>query len=637
MADRKITSTPKPHTYSLMAAAEVLTGQGVRKRIKGSKLLPWQDQSGIFYDTVGEFRFGVGWLANGMSRVNLAAARPPSQVGDEPTQLRTGPDEKPLSASEARAAELVSYIAGGPAGQGQLLMASGQHLSIGGLGWVIAEPPLNDPFSDVYESWGVYAQDNLKIEGDGDTTTIYVRTGEGSGAEAWRPLHANGLVIKMWRKHPLRPWEPDAPVRAVLGILDQIDLLSAHITASGRSRLAGAGILAIPSEIEFPPAPVKEGEDGEEPTQQSAFDHFVDNLMTAMTVPIKDRDSAAGVVPFIIQVPGEYIDKLTHISFSTPFDKAVSALLTGAIKRLALGMDMPPEVLTGMSGVNHWTAWQVEETAVTLHIEPNAEIVCQALTEGYLRPALIAENLDPEAAIVWYDTSDLTSPPDRSTNVIKAYEAKEASGSALRSHLGLSDEDKPSPEEFRTRVLLDLASSAPAIAPAMLAEAGILDAAIARAASDAIGEASRAEVGGGAPAADPAVEAAPPLEDRPGGDRASAVALLMASDGVVYRAMERAGARLKSHVGRRVPGGPQAVTHSDIASLHTVYSASMYSDLNQLLDGAFVRTPALAADLGVEPDAYEATLRSYCVGLLTSQEEHTRARLVAALGAGVTV
>ena len=34
--------------------------------------------------------------------------------------------------------------------------------------------------------------------------------------------------------------------------------------------------------------------------------------------------------------------------------------------------------------MNHWGAAQVEESGIKLHIAPDAETICHALTKGYL-------------------------------------------------------------------------------------------------------------------------------------------------------------------------------------------------------------------------------------------------------------
>lgn len=602
----------------------------------------WQEEAWRYYDSVGEFRFGIGWTSNALSRVNLVAARPPKRVGDEPSAIDATPDaiasDNPPTPAEIRATELVQFIAGGASGQGQLLHEFGQHLGVAGFGWLLAEPRLDDANADVYETWSVIAQDSIRFTSAGGAKDdiIEVRAGGGSGADAWRTVHPNALLVKTWRKHPRAWWEPDAPVRAVLGVLDIIELLTAHIQATGRSRLAGAGLLAIPQETEFPPPPPPEGDDPST-EERDGFDYFVDQLTDAMTIPIADRNSAAGVVPLTVAIPGEFIDKIQHISFATPFDDRVSDLLQESIKRLALGMDMPPEVLTGMAGVNHWTAWQVEATAITLHVEPNAEIVCRALTEGWLAPALAAEGHDPNAAMVWYDTQDLTSPPDKSGSAFQAYDRLQLSASALRRETGFVEEDAPNEDEFKQRVLLDAAKGAPTLAPSMLAKAGILPEEVANAvAPEAPQDAPVGDLTG-APA-DSGASGPPDAAGRPNGDRQAAHidAVLMACDGIVYRALERAGTRLRSALGKNA-GGPQAVeVNVDIASIHTVYDPTAYADLDHLLDGAFTRVPAVAEQLGLDPTALEATLRAYCRGLLAAQHDHDPLRLSSALGADAT-
>lgn len=593
-------------------------------------MLDWQERAWDYYDRVGEFRFGVSWASNALSRVNLTAARPPQQVGDEPTGLAYDDDE--MTATERRALELVGMIAGGASGQGQLLAEFGEHLSIAGFGWLVAEPN-GDQNATEYASWSVYSQDGLRVTNTSDAQLIEVRTG--AGRDGWRELHTNALVVKTWRKHPRRPWEPDAPVRGVLGVLEVIDLLSDHLTATGRSRLAGAGLLAIPSEAEFPDPPPVEGDDPTQVTEQDRFDNFVSELTKAMTTPIRDRNNASAVVPLPLAIPGEYIDKLQHLTFSTPFDDRLETLMEQNIKRLALGLDMPPEVLTGMAGVNHWTAWQVEETAITLHVEPPAEIVCNALTEGFLRPALAAEGFDPDGAMVWYDAQDLTTPPDKSTSAVAAYDRILLSADALRRETGFTKADAPNEEEFKQRVLLDAAKGAPTLAPSMLAKAGILAPEVAEAATTAEPGVAPTGATDGVPGAADGVPGAPDgAPDRSGrpGEADIDAALLMACDGIVDRALERSGNRLRSAIGRRVDGGPQAVDNNvDARSLHTRYDATVYADLDQLLVGSFSRVPEVAEFLGLDADVLTETLTAYIRGIIAAQHPHTLGRLSAGL------
>ncbi len=609
MSDRRRPRRPKYN--SLVAAAELMVAPNRALSGQVNKTEAWQADAWNFYDTVGELRFGVSWIANAMSRVNLVAAAPASGAGDEPTPINR--DAEGFTPAQYRAAEIVQTISGGSAGQGQMLSAFGTHLSVTGIGWLVAEPDLDDPEADAYETWHVYSSDEIRLGSDGIEIAVANRV--------WRPVHPNSIVIKVWRPHPRRSWEPDAPTHGVLGVLREIDLLQKHIQASAQSRLAGAGLLAIPSEAVFPPGQGPQSSiediDADDQNTRPADDTFVETLIDAMTTPIADRGSAAAVVPLVVKIPGEYVDKVKHISFSTPFDSNVLSLMESAITRLSLGMDIPPEVLTGKGATNHWSAWQVQEESITLHIEPLSETICHALTIGFLRAALEAEGYDPDEAMVWYDTSDLTTRPDKSRGAIEAYDRNELSAEALLRELGLSLDDLPSEEEKREKVLLGVARGAPSLAPIMLQELGYL--------KPAAVEQIATEEQPVEPIAPPAVEPSQgPPETQP---ESVSAALVAACDIMVKRALEKAGTRLKSAAGKNVKGGAAAIPCDNPGLLHTQLNASLYAEISHLLDGAWSFIPEVAVRHNQDPVALTNTLDIYTSSLLADGTEHDYERL----------
>lgn len=624
---------------SLVAAAEVMTAPNAAlTRAAVGKPQFWQTEAWDYYDVVGELRFGVTWISNAMSRVNLVAAMPPLGPGDEPTPIDI--DDARVTPAQRRAYEIVQDIAGGSSGQAQMLGSFGIQLSVAGIGWLVIEPHLKDPLADQFETWEVYSSDEVRASQGGEG--IEIRVGE----REWRPVHPNAIVIKCWRKHPRRSWEPDAPTHGVLGVLREIDLLQKHIQASAQSRLAGAGLLAIPSEAVFPPGQGPQtgfetiGPDQENITPPE--DTFVETLIDAMTTPITDRGSAAAVVPLVVKIPGEYVDRVRHISFATPFDAKVLELLESAIKRLALGMDIPPEILTGTSGMNHWGAWQVQEESITLHIEPLSEVVTHALTIGFLRPALEAEGYDASEVMVWYDTSDLRTRPDRSKGAIEAYDRNELSAVALLRELGLSVDDQPSEEEKRERILLSVARGAPTLAPIMLAEIGYLDPTSAGQVAGEIAQATEeveTSTSGDTPAEAPETQG-PPTEqpspaERPTPSPQASISeqmLVAACDVLVYRALEKAGSRLRSAAGKNVQGGAASIPCPDPTRLHCDLDATHYADLSTLLDGAWGPAQAIAERCGMSAEALCETLDAYTRALLASGQEHEYERLAHALG-----
>jgi hypothetical protein len=257
-----------------------------------------------------------------------------------------------------------------------------------------------------------------------------------------------------------------------------------------------------------------------------------------------------------------------------------------------------------------------------------AEILCHALTAGYLRPALLGAGLDPDSVIVWHDTSDLRARPDRTEAATAAYDRYELSGTALLRESGLSEEDIPDDDERRRRLLEDIAKSGSALAPQALQLLGVDVTEPAAPAATPTETAPGAPEGGAGP---PDRGTAPPPSEEP------SAALLAACDGMVHRALERAGARLKSFAGRGREGGAAAVQCDDLALFHTKLDATVHANLDALLTGAWVRVPSIAARYDRNPAELTRTLDAYTRALIAAGHAHDHDRLAAALGLYATV
>lgn len=605
----------------------MLTGPSDSVRAKIAKLDDWQATAWEMYRTVGELRFGVTWLANALSRVNLVPAVPPTRPGDEPQPLDLEAEDLPAGA--ARVAEIVADIAGGPVGQGQLLAGIATHMMLPGICYLLVEV---DEETDEFSTWSVLSQSEMRSKDVGSGLREYQRK-IGDGKNDWMKIPDSAVIIKVWRQDREYSYKPDSPVRSVIGVLEQIRVLDDHVKATAESRLAGNGLLALPVSISFPeaqPGTVPEGEDPPDP-----LDSFMRTLNLAWSLPIVDRSVASARVPVTIQVPDDVMPymKDAHIDFSTEFDAQVQSLRDAAIKRLALGIEMPPEVLLGVADVNHWTAWQVDESLIKLAVEPMAEVAVHALTTGYLSATLKAEGIDPAKFMVWYDTTDLKARPDLTAAATAAYDRVELSGAALRRETGLSDDDMPDEDEQLRRIVLKLIEASPAAAAKLLVGLGLL----APGDADAIAEAE-------APPA-PAVPGGPAAEDNrelpegqpDDGEPPSASALVAACDGLVDRALERAGARLRSAAGRNQEGGAGAVACEDVRLLHTTIDATRFATLDSLLDGAWKRAAVIGPRYGIDPADLTRYLDAYTRALLTTGHAHDVDRLAAALGLHATV
>lgn len=190
--------------------------------------------------------------------------------------------------------------------------------------------------------WQMCSISELSIDQAGEITL----TGPGSSELGKRKYRADDVfLIRVWRPHPRHWWQADSPTRSSLPVLRELVGLTMGISAQIDSRLAGAGILWIPQELDaaLRAAAGATGEDDESPLTEA--------LLEAMITPISDRSNASAVVPLMPVVPGEWIEKIRYDRFDSQLDPEYRALRDEAIRRLALGQDCPPELLLGVGCV----------------------------------------------------------------------------------------------------------------------------------------------------------------------------------------------------------------------------------------------------------------------------------------------
>jgi len=308
-------------------------------------------------------------------------------------------------------------------------------------------------------------------------------------------------------------------------------------------------------------------------------------------------------------VPGDRIDQVKHLTFATPMDERVKELRDEAIRRLALGMDLPPEVLTGMADTNHWTAWNVDESAIKAHAEPLLDLITDSLTTGLLWPILEAAQVeDIEQYAIDSDTAEMRLRPDRSKEAFELYDRGVIDAVALRREVGFDEGDAPSDEEVRAFFLRKVAAgqTTPELVAAALSELGI-DLNPAPVTTD-----DRAVEARPIPSLEQHPTTGPPNEgELPSPEPAG---LISAADVIVHRALERAGNRLRTKTGSKLtcPAGE--------LYLHQPVSASMADDV---LTDAFGSLHRYIACQDVPQDVLEPALDAYCRALLTTGRQHS--------------
>jgi len=552
----------------------------VRAHVVGSAQ-GWQAKSWHFFNTLGEVRFIANWVGNMLSRATLVVAR---QEGQEYIPVDSGP-----------AADVLAAYYGGRAGQTDMLQATGVDHTVAG--------ECYHACIGKDEQWMTLADSKVGQINDQVYAVVH-------GERV--PLAKNDYIARVWTPHPVEIEEADSPMRANLATLAELQQINAHVLSQLNSRLKGAGILFLPSEIQFASS------DALDPAANTA-DAFMTVLGEVMSMAIKDPASAAAAVPLVVTAPGEYLSAVQQMNFWTPLDEATIAMRSDAVKRLALGMDTPPEVMLGMGDANHWNSWLVSEEAIKSHLEPRLQVIVNAITTAYLRPALEGIVPDPENYVVLADTSKIRMRPNRSSEAIELYDRGELSGHALRRETGFDTGDELTFDEFVQWLYKKVAtgSTSPEQTQAALSRLGA-----------ELGMAS-AQDRNAPPPDDIRIDARREVTDRrePDPQRgmdekvARDIGLAAACEVLVQRALERAGHRLAN-----------LRTRTESASVpaherHLVISGSP----DKLLHGTWEFAEQVLANYCDSPQSVISVLDLYCRGLLSAQIPHDPKCLAAAL------
>lgn len=463
---------------SLTAAAESL--QNRLDRLQGQAPdvgEAWQRDAWEMYDKVPELRTAARITGGAMSQCRLVVARV-SQSG-EPTPLDVGTPEIPGKDANHPALELLSGFAGGLGGQSELLDAIGVALTVPGETILVGALDPREALKDDFLRMQAYS--SLQVRQVNRTVTI--RRDESTRSdrtiELTRPDPASpdgdtmdvAAAIRIWRPHPRYSWQADSAARAAMTVLQEIALYDEHIAASAVSRLAGAGIFGVPEGMTLPGL-AEDDEDAEADT-----DPFMQLLMRIMSLALRDRKSAAALVPILVRGTPEDLAALTHLTFSTPFDEKVADMRDRAIARLASAVDMPAEILSGLGSTQGWVGSLISDDWKRTHLQTLMGLACGSLTVGWFYPALVATGNGTVGSdiIVWFDDSSVRTKENTGPEAQAAFDRGAISDRAYRRALGYDEGDAPDPlsDEGLQQIALSLLYKAPVLAPLMLPMLGV--------------------------------------------------------------------------------------------------------------------------------------------------------------------
>lgn len=291
-------------------------------------------------------------------------------------------------------------------------------------------------------------------------------------------LPSKAFVGRIWRSHPRYTQEADSSLRGLLDLCAELLLLNRTFRATARSRL-NAGALYLPDGLSVAAGPDPDypyDEDGnynETYTPEEAADDFEDQLIDAMTTPIKDEDSASAVVPLIIRGPAELGDKIKQFKFERSFDPALAQRADRVLERIMQGLDVPKDVVTGLANVKYSNALQIDEALYKAHIEPLMLLIVDALTVMYLRPYLVANGYSEEEVrnvCIWYDPSLVATRNDRAADADMGFDKLAISYDAWRRAHGFSETDAPDPNEYALRLVMSKGMVSPELTERLLGQ-----------------------------------------------------------------------------------------------------------------------------------------------------------------------
>lgn len=427
----------------------------------------WQDEAWQYFDEIGEVKYGANFHGKALRKVRVFPA------------VRLDPSEEPVPLDDLLDPDVRAKLAAGgtvlpdEAMLAEVAAAADDALrrldesSAGGIGALQARYAVNrfvagecylvlTDRADVDGEWcSILSIDELVVRDD----RMYLRLDPDWKQDDQVQLDpAATLLSRMWTPHDRYQYRADSPMRGVLDVCETLFLLTAEVRGSAGSRLNN-GLVMFP-ETMFP-APRAESDgfdgiaegDGRVDSLDAQQNPHLQALMAHIEAGIQDPRSASVVSPFLMTADPDDIAAVRHLVFDRPHDVQAAKDRDDLLRRLANGVDLPVEVLLGLADVNHWTAWQIDRDTFTAHIEPVVLDWCQALAVGYWLPAVRAI-ADPGTLdlVLWYDEQNLVQKPDQSELAGSLHDRILISDGFARQMVGVPEEAAPDDAEVAERV-----------------------------------------------------------------------------------------------------------------------------------------------------------------------------------------
>lgn len=441
----------KQRPSELVASARVKPiGESMSADTKSRSAPAWQSVVWDFYDAVGEVHYSAAFIAACLSRCVLTVGVPDDdgKIGpafDADGNPVTDENDQPIPGLE-RAEDALALVRGlksDVGGQPQMLRNAGLNLFVAADMYLVGTPKFEGTAPSSIDAmnvsdlqWEILSTQEFKPQDRGYQRVRY------PGAVPEEITAEQVYVVRIWKSHPRYSEMADSSLLAVSDILEELVLLTRGVRSETLSRIANAGVFLVPAEIDYSNDDADDGEGDE-------GDPFTTDLIKSMSRAIEDKGSASAFVPMVVRAPQALLhpDGFRLIEFPIR-DSNSEAKRKEAVQRFAQGIDLPVEVVTGHAGTTFANAIQIDDSTFKVHIEPIMEIFCDALTVGYLRPALG----DDTPLVIHYDATELVTRPNRAQDAKDLWDRDAVSDASLRNANGFSESDAPDDEELKRRL-----------------------------------------------------------------------------------------------------------------------------------------------------------------------------------------
>jgi hypothetical protein len=492
-------STRKVKRARAALAIEVPTGVGqlstaATRKIKDQEprkleRQKWQEEAYGHVDFIGEVGYVTGQIADVVARADIKIVERDLETGDVIVPKKNDEGDDIIEGDRA-VAEKALLALRGPAGDHKAIIRSIAEADfIAGEGHLVGTPldkiPPGKGIDTKTDRKGQIAWEFLSImevvedrqSGKKARRRHAIQSGQhgGTGDSKVEELDEDTYISRYHRRDPRHSGDATSSMRRVAAACREVVLLTQLIEATIKSHIP-AGILLVADELSLPAGTEDESVDDDE-----EVDPLLEVLTEHLSAPIEDRQSAASLVPLLLNAPAEVLDKalkLVKLDAERMDPERIINLRENALGRIATGVDVPPETMTGMGSLNHWTGATVSKDFIEKHVIPAGDRIVQFLTIAYLRRFLmIAEGWDEARAERFefeFDASSLLSRSDAAASADSLWKDRVLSDDArLRAHGFDPDKDKPKDEERFRRYVEAIALAASVTNKPFLAALGL--------------------------------------------------------------------------------------------------------------------------------------------------------------------